>query len=253
VTAPTTDRHWLADALCRTQQHDPDLWFADTTQDRALALHLCRNHCPVLQQCAAAQLAPAHGIFAGTAYAANGRRDNHSQRQSSLNCKTCHDRRAATIEPTSRWENCGTYKAYKQHRLRNQDPCLPCKKANSERDRARRDRERARAGKEKNPCGTLSGVRRHKAAGEERCDLCVAYQRHSSARANAARHANSTLYDQDMIEKVRDLVGRYSDPRIAAILGIHKRSVGRIRKRHNIPSNRELLAGRYRTPGQVAA
>lgn len=60
-------RPWQADAYC---QRNPDLYYATGEGDRALALHGCRSHCPVLRQCrAAADLNPCGGaVHAGTVY-----------------------------------------------------------------------------------------------------------------------------------------------------------------------------------------
>ena len=41
---------WQEAAACR---RDPDAWFQPSTVARSLAVHQCRRHCPVLDECTA--------------------------------------------------------------------------------------------------------------------------------------------------------------------------------------------------------
>lgn len=49
-----TDLHWSHDAACAQPGVDPDLWHTNTNPDWqqvGSAIHICRQHCPVQQEC----------------------------------------------------------------------------------------------------------------------------------------------------------------------------------------------------------
>lgn len=122
-TVPTFPR----DALCA--KSDGDLWF--TEADRALALHLCKVHCPVADQCPT-PVGFSHGVIAGVAYNQNGR-PTHHQNADARRCTTCTDAREAetaerdaTRPTTTVWPDCGTTQAYRRHCKRREHACRPC-------------------------------------------------------------------------------------------------------------------------------
>lgn len=56
---------WMRQAVCT--QENPDLWTDPYSAVRAVAMHICLTHCPVLAECA--QLPPLRGtVLAGIAY-----------------------------------------------------------------------------------------------------------------------------------------------------------------------------------------
>jgi hypothetical protein len=61
--------NWQERGACR---HDPDLWF--TGSERTAAVHICRNHCPVIRDCLEALHGTeiSYGVMAGLAFAADG-------------------------------------------------------------------------------------------------------------------------------------------------------------------------------------
>ena len=56
---------WLEHAVC---QADPDMWF--TASDRIGAVHICRSHCPVVEEChsALSRTWITHGVMGGVAF-----------------------------------------------------------------------------------------------------------------------------------------------------------------------------------------
>lgn len=201
--AATTDPHWLTQALCR--QYSPDMWFADNGPHKALALHLCRSHCPVLDKCAAADLGQrTHGIYSGVSYRANGVKETCGQRQSSVNCPTCIDSRDQ-FKPTSAWGDCGRPAAYRRHVARGERPCRRCTSGRDSRSQHRCTPPPA------TPVRTSPNT-----AGTGR-------------KATADRHARQ-------VQQLRDLsAAGYADRQIADKLGWTHQKVWRWRRAHNIP------------------
>lgn len=60
---------WRDGAVCRA---DPDMWF--TASLRSAAVHICRQHCPVVNDCyeALQYTRIAFGVMGGQAFAADG-------------------------------------------------------------------------------------------------------------------------------------------------------------------------------------
>lgn len=68
LSTPVDD--WWARGVCRNE--DPELWFTDSL--RAEAMHVCRTHCPVVEQCYrdALRNRPKAGVQGGQAWSAKG-------------------------------------------------------------------------------------------------------------------------------------------------------------------------------------
>lgn len=134
--------NWRSQALCG-QHKDPDLWFREGP-DRALALHICKSHCTVRTECAAANLGLRNAgcVVAGVAYNQHGAKVDH--RPSSVNCPTCTAARAAARPATVTSPNCGTPAGYRRHIRNHQTPCRPCSLAAAE-NRARQREAKAEA------------------------------------------------------------------------------------------------------------
>jgi hypothetical protein len=125
---------------CRT---NPDLWFAIDTTDRALAIHICRSHCPLYNTCQLeATTDPCRGgVHAGTLYTDTylPQPSGQQPKPSNRNCPTCAAARPDPALPaTSRWDDCGQYKAHQRHLRRGEKPCGPCIQARRDRDTIRR-------------------------------------------------------------------------------------------------------------------
>jgi hypothetical protein len=137
-----TDRreHWSQWAECRTS---PELWFAETAGARAAALHVCLEHCPVLEQCrrdaaeAAARREHRSLVVGGVSY-------NHAGRDAdalpAAACARCH--------PPVRYPHegkHGTAAAVKLHQQRGEPLCWQCHGGDRDRKRRTDRRRRARA------------------------------------------------------------------------------------------------------------
>lgn len=117
--------HW-EDRLCRD---DPDAWFPEKRDRATLApiIATCMR-CPVLDQCReyAKQHPDDHGVWAG-------------ERRSDANAHAKYRSIDVVLQP------CGTEAAYRRHLYNDEEPCAPCRIANSEAKAAKRKRIRERA------------------------------------------------------------------------------------------------------------
>lgn len=68
LSTPVDD--WRSLGVCRYE--DPELWFTDS--QRAEAMHVCRVHCPVVEQCYrdALRIRPTAGVQGGEAWSTRG-------------------------------------------------------------------------------------------------------------------------------------------------------------------------------------
>lgn len=142
TAAPALD-NWMRLSVCRAE---PDLWFSEPS--RRLAIHICRTHCPVRDQCEAdAERIPCtHGVQAGVVYDQFGEPMEQQPKPSNRSCPTCAAMRPAdTRKPPSNWPDCGTCNAYRRHCHRNERACEPCTEANRLRERDRKAAARGRA------------------------------------------------------------------------------------------------------------
>jgi hypothetical protein len=135
-----TDREWELKALCRNG-YDPDMWFSESKAATNEAKYLCRNSCPVREECLAAILARESltsdslrfGIVAGL-----------SGRQRAALAAARRARPAtATVAPTAAAKPkkpvgsgrplapCGTKSAYERHRLKGEPIDQACRDAHA--------------------------------------------------------------------------------------------------------------------------
>lgn len=225
---------------------NPDLWYSTRPFDRALAVHTCKNHCPLLDWCRQRPRA-AESVQAGVLHDIHGRPATRQPAPRAIACATCRDN--GTAAETSRWADCGQFKAYRRHVRRGEHPCQPCIDA-----RRARDREQAKTRTRKprpaaNACGTVRGLTLHREAGEPPCDVCVRAQRAASEKGLAALRGDDATH-QERIAKVRALAGRgLSDPQIGLRLGIPDHRVRHLRKTNGIPAG--LSVGK--TPARRSA
>lgn len=145
------DRSWTVEAACRPGAGVPvDLWAADNDTARAVAVHVCRSHCPVRAECdAEAQLragTPAgyrSMVVGGVAY---DRRGRASQRRTGpCRCPLCAvspwDWPPPDAHPAVDREEvapCGTDAGYGRHRRRKEQICQDCRVAHNASDQARK-------------------------------------------------------------------------------------------------------------------
>jgi hypothetical protein len=120
------DDGWWRDAQCRRE--DPELFFTESTEARAEALHICRSHCPVLRECRREARArpPVGAVQGGEAYNASGKRNGYDFKPAST-CRHCWPERP--IRPTTETGACGESKGYARHIRRNERPCAACAEA----------------------------------------------------------------------------------------------------------------------------
>lgn len=77
MTTLTAVKDWRLRAACR---REPDLWFDDHAEPSQLAVHVCRRHCPVTEQCQeeVRKHAPEWGVQAGLQWTRRGGRNRPS-------------------------------------------------------------------------------------------------------------------------------------------------------------------------------
>lgn len=126
---------WWLQAQCRKE--DPDLFFRDGNEARAEALHICLNHCPVLEQCRREARAnpPVGAVQGGEVYTITRVRYGYETRTAPT-CRHCWPERP--IRPPSDTGACGEAKGYSRHIRRSQWPCEPCREAKRAEERQRR-------------------------------------------------------------------------------------------------------------------
>lgn len=249
---------------------NPDLWFATTYAERALAIHLCLRHCPFLRQCRTqADRTPcSHGVQAGVLYT-DTTIAQHARQQpkpSRRRCPTCHDSNAPAAgetnqpspqilrRPTSTWPDCGQHKAYRRHLYHHETPCQPCRIARNEYQRGKRAER---------PSSASDVATRHRRTDEYRRRVdtvrtlaglgitdrnialrlgCSEWQvRHlrrvNDIRPGVAGNNISAAERADQVATVRRLAeAGCSDAQIGQRFGWHAQNVWRIRRIHGIPS-----------------
>lgn len=117
--------NWRARAACR--HLDPETWFdADL---RPMALHICRRHCPVLQECRlnAFDHPPVSGVQGGVAFGLTGKPYADSYTTPAPTCPRCP--KLPPREPSTDTGACGTYRGYRRHLRRREDGCDACRAA----------------------------------------------------------------------------------------------------------------------------
>lgn len=232
---------------CHTR---PDLWFAESLKGRALAVHICRTHCPLLDACrkAAADLACPHAVQGGVLYGADGLPAKQQPRSSLANCPDCGGGQVEIVDtrkPPSVYDDCGSYRAYRRHIRTGERACGPCYEANRQRERDRRAARNQQP--TTGPCGSIRGLQRHREAGEPPCEVCARAQREASEKAREAQFGDGAA-QRERAEQVRQLAAAgLSDNEISERLGVSKRSVQRDRAAHHIPpgwtgTHREVAA-----------
>jgi hypothetical protein len=204
---PTT---WESRAACRT---NPDLWTSTHTHERALAIHTCRTHCPVLTQCAAGvQARPCPGsVQAGILFNTNVQ-PAPTLRQptpTGRRCEQCaEDTAPAAKKPASRWVDCGTIRAYRRHGKRRETACGRCRDAERVASKQRRAAKKAAA-----------------LTPEE-----------NGRRGGLGNRPPDTIYRQRVATVTRLARQRCTDNQIAAQLGLTQRQVRYLRRMNNIPA-----------------
>jgi hypothetical protein len=153
------DRNWTDHAACRPGTDVPaDMFSSDTEPAKAAALHVCRNHCPVIDECKTeAELQPYRSMVAGgVAYNQHGEPD--LRRTAQTRCPLCTFRPAPWPEPGAQARGrrpdprtlkpCGTQAAYNRHRRRGEPIDDACRQAHSAAGapRKREQRHRCKAG-----------------------------------------------------------------------------------------------------------
>lgn len=133
LDTPRSD-DWRLQGRCRDT---PDAWFEAKT--RTEAMHICRTHCPVAEQCLldALECPPKDGVQGGVAF-------NNERRPYPdwywVPTKTCQACRPSDLrDPPTDTGACGTYAGYRRHLRRREDGCDPCRAA-----AVRRQQEQAR-------------------------------------------------------------------------------------------------------------
>ncbi|MGW5408974.1 WhiB family transcriptional regulator [Streptomyces spiralis] len=131
-----TERDWELQAACRAAE-DPDLWFRK--KDRVKARTICRQECPVREECLAAVLAREEGLGAG--YRAgifaglNGaQRAVLARNQEAKVRKETATKPAAPVKrrgPGRKPAPCGTRAAYQRHRAKKEPVDDACRAANN--------------------------------------------------------------------------------------------------------------------------
>jgi hypothetical protein len=113
------------------------VWF--NPESRPLALHVCRTHCEVLQECLASARAdpPYEGVQAGIAF--NQKRQPlpdfwHHPARSCARCVRLPPKAAPTNTGA-----CGSYGGYRRHLRLGEEACDPCRVASARRERDRRN------------------------------------------------------------------------------------------------------------------
>lgn len=202
----------LNTAACRTHKSRGELWFSDNGADRALAIHICLNHCPLLAACLDANTFRAHGVWAGTLYSVDGQPDSRKQIPSARDCTQCP---ADELKPTTVFDDCGQYKAYQRHLRLGEKPCQRCTRANSKREARHRETLRE-----------LGPRSRAEWAAEKK------------SRAQLRDEARAALAD-----KVRTLAGYgLMDREIGERLTMPEYTVRRIRRNNDIPAGSKATA-----------
>lgn len=116
-------QEWRLRAVCRAA---PDLWFAADRVQLAQAIHLCRQHCPVIGECAATESPPIEGVLAGVLY--NFRGEPHGKQPAEVPCGGCiaaTPNRFNAPRPDPE-EGCGKWGGVKRHQKRRERLCHPC-------------------------------------------------------------------------------------------------------------------------------
>jgi hypothetical protein len=153
-----TDLHTLAARTpglpCRTT--DPEIWFSQSSSERALAVALCRE-CPLQRPCA--QYALDHpevrGVWGGTTTADR---------------RSFEDGRPWRFDEQGRLRlECGTQEAYLSHFGYREQPCEACVRAHEEHITGER---RARLAAEHEAGGSTVGFWLHRRLGEAPCAGC---------------------------------------------------------------------------------
>lgn len=113
---------WRDAAICRT---DPERWFNRSA--RADAMHACRSHCPVVEQCLRDALAcpPTDGVQGGVAFNCRSEPFPGWFYKPARTCPACTV--AAPEGRTFDTGRCGTYAGYRRHLRRHEAACLPCR------------------------------------------------------------------------------------------------------------------------------
>jgi hypothetical protein len=128
-----TPADWAKDAACT--QSDPDAWFPSTGEGNARAAkeatRICRDVCPVREECLASVLAldelPRYGIWAGFSVA--------QLRQLKAPIRKTGRPAHRPVGPRAA---CGTYAGYAAHQRHKDAICTPCRQARTDYQRERR-------------------------------------------------------------------------------------------------------------------
>jgi hypothetical protein len=134
---------------------NPDLWFSPGIDERALAVHICRSHCPQARRATCAEDAARHpspeSVMNGVAYDVAGEPFKRQPQPASRHCVTCGgfplmagDHR----KPPEARDACGTVQGWRKHDGRGERKCDPCQEAYRQLQVDRRARNRAAAGRE---------------------------------------------------------------------------------------------------------
>lgn len=134
---------WRVHAFCAP---NPDMWFDVAT--RPLAMHTCRRHCPVVEQCLkdAREHPPKEGVQGGVAWNTRQQQIPESFCQPLRRCSQCLS--TPVKSPPTDTGACGTYMGYRRHMKRAELACGPCITASTLQRREyvkRRDARRAAA------------------------------------------------------------------------------------------------------------
>lgn len=135
------DQHWSMRAACRPA---PELFFDDRLSARAAALHVCLEHCPVLEQCrrAAAPLVEQREhrslVIGGVSYNHLG---EESEARPAASCARCRPLERYMCEGGKH----GSAAAVRLHRQRGEELCWQCHGGDRDRRRRTERRQLARA------------------------------------------------------------------------------------------------------------
>jgi hypothetical protein len=152
------DRTWRHDSACARKDVPADLWTADGDRARAVALHVCQYHCPVMAECAAeadlyadTEARYFSTVVGGTVYDSRGHIGK--LRSHAAICPLCPIKaewpsigvadptprrgRPRLMEPQQRFgPQCGTEAAYSRHRRRKEPIDEVCRDGRRARQRA---------------------------------------------------------------------------------------------------------------------
>jgi hypothetical protein len=146
LDVPRSDEiDWRREAPCR---ETPDLWFPESPGRAAYPVHVCLNHCPVIDRCRQdiAEWSPRACVQAGVFFNDSSKQPGpHSYQPRSMPCGSLCGVEEPPKPPRKErpwFQPCGTPAARRRHWERGEQPCQPCLEAERARDRERMRRRR---------------------------------------------------------------------------------------------------------------